>query len=131
MYGLRELTAKLKWISSKFSGSRFGVLHQVLEYLKWGISKLFRYRCINWLIVIAIFILSIYYIPTLNWNASAIGRLVLIKWILPYYDWQHLYNSRCLVDKFRPDTQSEASSSKDYGGSDGDECAICENLGNF
>lgn len=103
-----------KYLKSYF---RYSVLRR---YVKWIVGILF---------ITSIVCASIYYIPILNWNASAVGRLVLIKLVLPYYDWQYLYKSRCLVEHFK-DGKSTAKGYKDYDVFSGDECAVCENLGN-
>lgn len=125
MYSLKELTEKFKRVLFNFKW-----IDEVMKHFKIICCFLFKHRCIKWLIFITILCSSIYYIPILNWNASAVGRLVLIKWILPYYNWQHLYNARCLVDKFEAEQSVENGANNDYGGSDRDECEICESLGN-
>lgn len=89
------------------------------------------FKCIKWWIFIGIVCSSVYYIPVLNWNASAIGRLVMIKWILPIYDWRHLYNARCLISVSPSQSDSIESGSSNDVDSNGDICAVCENFGKF
>lgn len=107
---------------------------EVKNYLKNYSRRLLLRNFFKWFILILIFITIgwalIYYIPILNWNASAIGRLALIKLVLPYYDWQHFYKSRCLVEKPRDETSKPKDEYKGYSEFGRDECAVCENLGN-
>ncbi|XP_055299919.1 uncharacterized protein LOC129567275 [Sitodiplosis mosellana] len=121
------LNSELEVILSNSDGS-----DEVKKYLKTYVrfSLLRRYiKCMIFvLIAIATVCASIYYIPILNWNASAIGRLVLIKHVLPYYDWQHLYKSRCLVEKFGDGKTTSTEEYNDYGELNRDDCAVCENL---
>lgn len=123
-----ELNSELEAILITPDGS-----DEVVKYLKKHLRySLFR-RYLKWLIytsiVISILCASIYYIPLLNWNASAIGRLALIKLVLPYYDWQYLYRSRCLIEKAKEDKFSYKDENKAYDVFNKDECGICENLG--
>lgn len=123
-----ELNSELEAILSESDGS-----DEVKKYLKTYVRLSIFRRYIKWLIfistAISIVCASIYYIPILNWNASAIGRLALIKLVLPYYDWQYLYKSRCLVEKSRDEVSTFDDEFKDYDEFDRDECAVCENLG--
>lgn len=77
------------------------------------------------LLFIAFVISQIYVIPFLNWNASAIGRVVMIK-LLKIWDWRYLYNVDCLVEKkvgaFN-DLIPNAIDNLD------DDCSFCENIG--
>lgn len=106
---------------------------EVKNYLKNYSRRSLLRIYLKWIIFITILITiawaSIYYIPILNWNASAIGRLALIKLVLPYYDWQHLYKSRCLVEKPRDGILKPKDEYKGYNEFGRDECAVCENLG--
>lgn len=108
---------------------------EVLKYLQNYLRHSFFCRCIKWFVllslVIASFCLSIYYIPIVNWNASAIGRLALIKLILPFYDWKYLYNSRCFIESFPFEKPTEAGFYENDEETNIDECTICEGLGNF
>lgn len=110
-------------------------IDETVKYLKSYFRRVFIRRCIQLLIVFG-FLVSIYslvsYIPMLNWNASAIGRLALIKLILPAYNWQYLYNSRCLLETSasRPITRAD-NQQETYVGYNDEECTICESLGNL
>lgn len=123
-----ELNSEMEVILSESDGS-----DEVKKYLKTYVRLSTFRRYIKWIVSISIAITivcaSIYYIPILNWNASAIGRLVLIKLVLPYYDWQYLYKSRCLVEKFRNEVSTTNEEFKDYDEFNRDECSVCENLG--
>lgn len=124
------LNSELDVVLSNLDGS-----DETRKYLKNYFRYLVLRRCVKWIVVISIVIsvvsASIYYIPFLNWNASAIGRLVLIKLVLPYYDWQYLYKSRCLVEKSVDVTTTSDGGYTDDGGFNSAECAVCENLGNI
>lgn len=132
--------ADLKKITAELNSELEAILttpdgrNDVTNYLKKYLRNTFVKRYIMWLIcitfLVAILSASIYYIPFLNWNASAIGRLVLIKLILPYYDWQHLYRSRCLIGQF-PKGTSHNDEFKTYNEFNTNECNVCENLGKF
>jgi hypothetical protein len=68
------------------------------------------------ILVILLYLLT--YNETFSWNLSAIGRIALIK-ILPYWDWTHLKNEKCLIAKYiSPTTLSEISFN----------CDLCENI---
>lgn len=76
------------------------------------------------LLLIAFVISQVYVIPFLNWNASAIGRIVMIK-MLKIWDWRYLYNVECLVEK-KVETFDHIPSSMD---NIEDDCSFCENIG--
>lgn len=123
-----ELNRELEVILSESHGS-----DEAKKYLKTYIRLTTFRQYIKWIISITIAITivcaSIYYIPILNWNASAIGRLALIKLVLPYYDWQYVYKSRCLVEKFRDKVSTSNEELNNYEEFNRDECSVCENLG--
>lgn len=137
MSNLKEPIATLnKQFESIFSNSN--EIDETVKYLKTYFQRIFIRRCIRLLIFLVILIsiyLLIYYIPNLNWNASAIGRLALVKLILPAYNWQYLYNSRCLIEMpmstpseiIRGDDQQEST----YVGLSDEECTVCESLGKY
>lgn len=127
-----ELNNELKAILTNPNGN-----DEVTKYLKNYLRYSFFRRFIKYLILINIFLAIpftlIYYIPFLNWNASAIGRLALIKYLLPHYDWQYLYRSRCLIEKFnKQQTTYDNDNYNTYNEFNTlDECAVCESLGNL
>lgn len=108
---------------------------EVMRYLREYLRYSFFRRCIKWFVllslVIVILCLSIYYIPIVNWNASAIGRLTLIKLILPFYDWKYLYNSRCFIELYPLKKPTTTNFYEDDDETNIDECTICESLGRF
>ncbi|XP_031634291.1 uncharacterized protein LOC116347716 [Contarinia nasturtii] len=122
-----ELDCELESILTNSDGSDEVTIY-LRNYLRYSLLR----RYLKWLlcisIVIAILCASIYYIPFLNWNASAIGRLALIKLVLPYYDWQHLYRSRCLIEQAKEDKFTYKDEAKGYYEFNKDKCAICEKL---
>lgn len=106
---------------------------EAIKYLKSYFRRLFIRRCIQFFILLGLFasIYSlVYYVPILNWHASAIGRLALIKLILPAYNWQYLYNSRCLIE-MSPTEQIINHQQETYGEFKEEDCSVCESLGNF
>lgn len=121
------LNSELETILSNPDGSE-----ETEKYLKNYFRFSLLRRIVKWTIILTIVFgmvcASIYYVPFLNWNASAIGRLVMIKLVLPYYDWQYLYKTRCLLEKDESSTSTVQY--KDYSDFNKDECAVCENLGN-
>lgn len=129
-----ELNSELELILNHSDGN-----DEIAKYLKNYLRKLVFWRYAKWLLIITVFVAilsaSIYYIDVLNWNASAIGRLALIKWILPYYNWKPLYNSRCFIEngiietKQFEEKQTESVGFKGENDFNKDDCAVCENLG--
>lgn len=110
-------------------------IDETIKYLKSHFRRLFIRRCVQFLIFLGILALIyslVCYIPILNWNASAIGRLALIKIILPAYNWQYLYNSRCLIEMSPTQQMMRADNQEQpYGEFDDEECTVCESLGNL
>lgn len=107
----------------------------VMEELRAHFRHSFLRRCLKRLlfcmILVAALCSSIHYVPFLNWNASAIGRLALIKLVLPFYHWQYLYTARCLIKATQLEKPSVIRNVGNYGGFTDDDCAVCENLGNL
>lgn len=109
---------------------------EAIKYLKSYFRRLFIRRCVQFVILLGLFAsisALVYYVPILNWNASAIGRLALIKLILPAYDWKYLYSSRCLIE-MSPTEQmikSDQQQETPYGEFNAEYCAVCESLGKF
>lgn len=107
----------------------------VVKYLRSHLRYLMLRRLFKWFFIIAIVVTilsaSIYYVEVLNWHASAIGRLILIKWVLPFYDWTPLYNSRCLIENWQAEKPTSKDVMQTFDDFTKDDCAICENLGNF
>uniref|UniRef100_A0A182P7E0 Uncharacterized protein n=1 Tax=Anopheles epiroticus TaxID=199890 RepID=A0A182P7E0_9DIPT len=90
-------------------------------------KRLWRKWCIRWITVAVCLMavcLAVYYIPSVNWHVSAIGRLVMIEW-LPYWDWTPLYRSKCLIAR----TKGPAGSKKyESSPSFPDDCVVCRNF---
>lgn len=84
-----------------------------------ALKKLFKI-----LLLIAFVLSQIYVIPFLNWNASAVGRIVMIK-MLKIWDWRYLYNVDCLIEKeFTTFDRSQTPIAHIE-----DDCSFCENIG--
>lgn len=107
---------------------------EINQYLKNHIRFALIRRYVKWalliIILVAVLSSSIFYIPSLNWNVSAIGRLTLIQFILPYFNWQYLYNSRCLIT-YPLEKNTDNLNYDDFDDLRHDECVICENQGNL
>lgn len=103
---------------------------EVERFLRIYIYRAYIWRFIKWLSIVTGFLCAIYWVPILNWNASAIGRLGLIHSVHPFYNWEHLANARCLVDM--GDTSAmhtfEEHHNIDPNSVPTDTCSICENL---
>uniref|UniRef100_A0A182WVB8 Uncharacterized protein n=1 Tax=Anopheles quadriannulatus TaxID=34691 RepID=A0A182WVB8_ANOQN len=64
-------------------------------------KRIWRKKCIRWLsgaVCLAAIGLAVYYIPWVNWQVTAVGRLIMIE-LLPYWDWTPLYRGKCLIAK--------------------------------
>lgn len=105
---------------------------EAVRYVKHYFRYRFMLKCFKLWIIILVLCSLIYYSPFLKWNVSAIGRLVMIKWILPVYDWRYLYNARCLIGSSssygESHFESENSNPVDINS---EACATCENFGKF
>lgn len=93
------------------------------------LQRLFIRRCMKWLLVLVTLCSAVYYIPSLNWNASAVGRLALIKFVLPFYNWKYLYNADCLIKTWPTESYQASSKEENYADYNVENCAICETLG--
>ncbi|XP_058060574.1 uncharacterized protein LOC131211203 [Anopheles bellator] len=66
----------------------------------------------------------IYYVPTVNWHVTAVGRLLMIE-LLPFWDWTPLYRSKCIITKA---TADPAPTKVEPLRLLSDDCVVCENL---
>uniref|UniRef100_A0A182T8H1 Uncharacterized protein n=1 Tax=Anopheles maculatus TaxID=74869 RepID=A0A182T8H1_9DIPT len=69
--------------------------------------------------------LAVYYVPSVNWHVSAIGRLLMIE-MLPYWDWTPLYRDKCLIAKVKA---GAASKKFEPTVPFPDDCVVCRNFG--
>lgn len=94
------------------------LIAEITKEIRISTSKKF----IKVLLIITFLITQVYVIPFLNWNASAVGRILMIK-MLKVWDWRYLYNVDCLIErKIKP--------SYDLTHNDLEEdCSFCENIG--
>lgn len=100
------------------------------QFIRNYVRREYFRRFYKWFIVAIAFVCAIYWVPTLNWNATAVGRLALIKVVRPFYNWENLDNERCLIGS------SESLAVTDEPSIDAnsislEECSTCENLGKF
>ncbi|XP_050071471.1 uncharacterized protein LOC126559366 [Anopheles maculipalpis] len=114
---LLEAVAKVR-PSDRALYDAFAPVRKRLWY-KWFVRRLVVAVC---LMAIC---LAVCYIPSVNWHASAVGRLLMIE-MLPYWDWTPLYRSKCLVAKAK---ESTASKKIEPTVSFPDDCVVCRNFG--
>lgn len=104
-------------------------IYKAFAPLRWHLFRCKWTKRAKLAAVIAIVALAVYYVPVLNWNAAAIGRLAMIQ-ILPYWDWIPLYKERCLIKDFPEFTEKQSLSGTTFLLSFED-CSVCESVGKF
>lgn len=104
---------------------------ETVKCLRNHFRRLFLWKCVKWLALMATICSAFYYIPVLNWNVAALGRLGLIKFVLPFYNWESWSSARCLIDSIRSPIVAVHNEDYDYNNLARDECAICENICKF
>lgn len=103
---------------------------EAVRYVKHYFRRRMIIKCLKWWIIIILICSAVCNIDMLNWHASAIGRLVMINWILPIWDWRYLYNSRCLISASQSSMEPIATAGiGNYVADDTLDCAVCENIG--
>lgn len=102
---------------------------EVVEFLRQHLQRIFIWRILKWCSVALTISFAIYYVPILNWNASAVGRLFMIHFVKPVWNWEHLANGRCLIDL--PSRNGVIDFKTNSIELFKEDCVICENLGNF
>lgn len=105
---------------------------QLISMIQRHYFKIIALQFFKLSLIIIVGFSLIYYINFLNWNFSAIGRILMIK-LLRFWDWKHLYNSNCLISVEQQTTTVNAVD-KDYSEMNNDVsnlCVTCENLGNL
>lgn len=100
----------------------------LITELNWHLRVHFYFSVFKWCFGFFLIISLIYYVPSLNWNVSAIGRLAMIQ-LAKFWDWSYLYSANCLIPSFDlyrnvEDTQSDVVF-------DSFSCDFCENIGNY
>lgn len=98
-----------------------GLIAEITKEIRISVLK----KWLKVLLLIAFVLSQIYAIPFLNWNASAVGRIVMIK-MLKIWDWRYLYNVDCLIEKNvkRFERNGPLNIMED-------DCSFCENIGNL
>lgn len=103
---------------------------EAVRYVKNYFRRRMIYNYLKWWIIIILICSAVYYIDMLNWHASAIGRLVMINWILPIWDWRYLYHSKCLISASQSPIEPIAKAGIENYVTDGSpDCGVCENIG--
>lgn len=89
------------------------------------------WRQLQYLSVIVLLAVTVYYVPLVNANLSAIGRIFLIK-LLPVWNWERLTDERCLLgplftkNMYVTDADNQFTSAPQLYK---DDCVLCENNG--
>lgn len=102
--------------------------HSIWSYLNRYIRIKFLKFVLKWFLCLALSMVLVYQVPTLNWNAAAIGRIVLLN-LCDSQKWEHLYSTDCLLPAF---SGSKAYEIKpiDYDKlTTSTNCDQCENIG--
>lgn len=91
-----------------------------------------RRRCIRRTAIAVLLLASVaatvIYVPAVNSFALAVARIVLIRGVLPVWDWQHLDRDLCLWPKVLPTIESDSNGASEDIDVDG--CDHCERIGN-
>lgn len=130
----RNITEMNDSVISSLNAELESILHkndvEVEKYLSNYVRRVNYRRFAKYFLVVLALFGGIYWVPILNWNASAIGRLALIKLVRPFYNWEAWTDARCLIYLSETATGREAEEhntiDSNYIGSD--ECFTCENL---
>lgn len=101
------------------------------QFLRNYVRRVYFRRCIKWFVVALAIAFAIYWVPTLTWNATAIGRLALINLVLPFYNWEEWTNVRCLIESSETTVQMSDEHGSDSNSMSSEECSTCENLCKF
>ncbi|XP_055541717.1 uncharacterized protein LOC129727689 [Wyeomyia smithii] len=102
-------------------------LYKVLAPLRWQMFRNCWVKRIKIFVLIATALIAIYYIPVLNWNASALGKLAMVQ-VLPYLDWRPLYRDRCLVKSLPWKWNSQGNRFYHQNELLAEDCHVCETI---
>lgn len=102
---------------------------EVEQFLRNYVRRMCVRRFVKWFLVAWAVCCAIYWVPILNWNAAAIGRLALINVVRPFYNWEVWTDARCLIERNEVSDESHTTTDSNFIGSE--ECFTCENLGKF
>lgn len=99
-------------------------MQKLLNPLKWILWKIWIVKYLKIFVILGAICYSIYYIDFLSWHFCAIGRILMIK-ALPFWNWEKLYNAKCLIEfpMQSPQSQTRKVSLYEY------DCVVCENFG--
>lgn len=89
------------------------------------------WRQIQYLSAIVFFAFAVYYVPFLNANLTACGRILLIK-LLPVWNWERLTDERCLLGPLFTENMYVTDAEHPFHSSQQlyrDDCVLCENNG--
>lgn len=100
----------------------------ILSNLNWYIQLKFLKLVLKWFFCLALSMVLVYTVPTLNWNAAAIGRIVLLN-LCDSQKWEHLYETNCLVPSFSGLRENEIKSYDYDKPTTSPNCDQCENIG--
>lgn len=100
----------------------------ILSNLNWYIQLKFIKLILKWFLCLALSMFLVYKVPTLNWNASAIGRIVLLN-LFDSQKWEHLYETDCLLPIFSGLRENQIKSYDYDKPITSAKCDQCENIG--
>lgn len=124
-----EIESDFQSFFTECSGSNLNKfqLIQLLFPLKIRVWKEWGIKYGVFIFLTVIFIGLFVYVDFFTWNLAAVGRLTLAK-ICPIWNWENLYNAKCLIGKVDNDERSDDPVKKrrflEY-----EDCVTCENIG--
>ncbi|XP_058451119.1 uncharacterized protein LOC131430281 [Malaya genurostris] len=104
-------------------------IYKLFSPVRWQLFRSTLIKRIKLSILILVCAAVVYYVPLVNWNVSAVGRLLMIQ-MLPYWNWRPLYKDRCLIQNFKSKAEIQGPSYYNRGPASGD-CSVCENIGSI
>lgn len=102
----------------------------ILSNLNWYIRLKFLKLILKWFLCLALSMALVYKVPTLNWNAAAIGRIVLLN-LCDSQKWEHLYETDCLLPTLSGLREDKIQSSDSGEPMTSTNCDQCENIGTY
>jgi ABC-type proline/glycine betaine transport system permease subunit len=103
-------------------------LNCLLQPIKWLLWKIWLKIFVKAILVAIVGYVCVQKIEFINCNLSAIGRLLMIQ-VIPYWDWSLLYNEKCLISTVPMLYGTTAPKKNENRKSFGNDCVVCENMG--
>uniref|UniRef100_A0A8W7N6D2 Uncharacterized protein n=1 Tax=Anopheles atroparvus TaxID=41427 RepID=A0A8W7N6D2_ANOAO len=99
-------------------------LYKLFAPVRWRLWRKIVLRWFTGIVIVLVVCMGIYYVPTVNWHVTAVGRLVMIE-LLPYWNWTPLYRAKCLIAK---SSETVLPGKYEILPSFPDDCVVCQNL---